>query len=292
MDARTQRPKRLILPVLLMALLPGRGGAVELVPLAVQAGRCETVLPTDHISDQYYLILSVLAREGGPYRVTVQAEPTLRAVSLPRPLGRRDEVWGARVKELAERLDRARCKPRPALTVPSGDPPRQRVFHLFAGQHDFHDPRSYVTVQAELAAVGKHCQVYGDRDEPDRERIKNTAEDAVRAFDEAIYPRATEKLGRVVDVDGDGRFTILFTGWLGRLQRGKVSLGGFVRGSDFYRDVAPPLGNRCDVMYVNANLRPGPHLRAVLAHEYTHAIVFSEHVLTEYVPGLARQDEE
>jgi len=93
-------------------------------------------------------------------------------------------------------------------------------------------------------------------------------------------------------VDRDGRFTILFTPLLARLQKGKVALGGFVRGSDFYRDVAAPFGNRCDMMYLNTDLKPGPHLRTLLAHEYTHAVVFSEHVFGEYLPVAGRSDEE
>jgi hypothetical protein len=93
-------------------------------------------------------------------------------------------------------------------------------------------------------------------------------------------------------VDRDGRFTILLTGWLGRLQGGRVSVGGFVRGSDFWRELAAPFGNRCDMMYLNAGLEPGPHLHTLLAHEYTHAVVFSEHVFGQYLPGLLPQDEE
>jgi hypothetical protein len=147
-------------------------------------------------------------------------------------------------------------------------------------------------VVGELNTVGRHCQVYVDRDHDNARGLRPTVDDAVRAFDEEVYPRARERLGRALDVDRDGRFTILFTGWLDRLQRGKVALGGFVRGSDFYRDVAAPFGNRCDVMYLNTNLKPGPHLRTLLAHEYVHAVVFSEHVFGEYLPVPSRQDEE
>jgi hypothetical protein len=93
-------------------------------------------------------------------------------------------------------------------------------------------------------------------------------------------------------VDGDGRFTILFSDRLSRLQAGKVSLGGFVRGSDFYADLAAPFGNACDMMYLNANLKPGPHLRTLLAHEYTHAVLLSEHVFGEYLPVAGRRDED
>src|SRR5207253_6678528 len=99
-------------------------------------------------------------------------------------------------------------------------------------------------------------------------------------------------LGRAADVDRDGRFTILVTAWLGKLAEGKVSLGGFVRGSDFFRDLAPPFGNRCDMMYLNTDLQPGPALRTVLSHEYTHAVIFSEHVFGSYQPQEPRQDEE
>src|SRR5262249_5797885 len=67
---------------------------------------------------------------------------------------------------------------------------------------------------------------------------------------------------------------------------------GFVRGSDFYRDLRPPFGNACDMMYLNTDLQPGPHLRALLAHEYTHAAVFSAHVLAGYPADGPPQDEE
>src|SRR5207244_1823742 len=106
----------------------------------------------------------------------------------------------------------------------------------------------------------------------------------VRTFDGDIYPQARGELGNVLDVDRDGRFTILFTGWLSRLCNGKVSLDGFVRGSDFYRDLDAPYGNRCDMMYLNTALQPGPYLRSLLAHEYTHAVIFSEHVFGHYLP--------
>jgi hypothetical protein len=50
-----------------------------------------------------------------------------------------------------------------------------------------------------------------------------------------------------------------------------------VRGSDFRRDVSPPFGNHADVIYLNSRgISPGEHLHALLAHEYTHAVGFSE----------------
>jgi hypothetical protein len=93
-------------------------------------------------------------------------------------------------------------------------------------------------------------------------------------------------------VDRDGRFTILFTGWLRRMQGGKVAVDGCVRGSDFHRELQAPFGNGCDMMYLSTTLQAGPHLRTLLAHEYTHAVVYSEHVFGDYLPVAARRDEE
>src|SRR5208337_4955642 len=102
----------------------------------------------------------------------------------------------------------------------------------------------------------------------------------------------TQWFGCPLDVDRDGRFTLLFTAWLRKLQDGKVAVGGFVRGSDFYRDLEAPFSNRCDMMYLSTDLKPGPYLRTLIAHEYTHAVIFCEHVLGDHVAGLAARDEE
>jgi hypothetical protein len=175
---------------------------------------------------------------------------------------------------------------------PAQEPPQTRKFFLFVKDRDFYNSEGYVTVSGELQGVGRHCQVYVDREFEVRSRIQPTVNDIIHTFDEEVYPRACRSLGRAADVDRDGRFTILMTPWLGKLADGKVSLGGFVRGSDFFRDLAPPFGNRCDMMYLNTDLQPGPTLRTILAHEYTHAVIFSEHVFGSYQPQEPRQDEE
>jgi hypothetical protein len=46
------------------------------------------------------------------------------------------------------------------------------------------------------------------------------------------------------------------------------------------------------MLYLNTDLRPGPYLRTLLAHEYTHAVVFSEHVFGNYLPDARRCEEE
>ena len=187
----------------------------------------------------------------------------------------------------------APASPRPPTPVTRRCPPASaKIFHLFVHNQDFRDAGNYLAVTADLQAVGKHCQVYVDHDHADLAGLRPTIADAVRTFDEEVYPSSLRLQGRALDVDRDGRFTILFSAWLGKLQSGKVGLSGFVRGSDFYHDLRAPFSNHCDMLYLNTDLKPGGYLRTVLAHEYTHAVLFSEHVFGDYLPGAARQEEE
>jgi hypothetical protein len=196
-------------------------------------------------------------------------------------------------RQLHERLaDARRDRAGPSTYPAAAEPPARRTFYLFTGDGDFQDAAAYAEVRGDLQAAGRRCQVYLDHDHPDPAGLGPTVADVVRTFDDEVYPHTGRCFGHALDVDRDGRFTVLLTGRLGRLQNGTVSLGGCVRGSDFYADLTAPFGNRCDLMYLNTNLRPGPHLRTLLAHEYTHAVVFSEHVFGDYLPGARREDEE
>jgi hypothetical protein len=267
---------------------PGR-----LIPLVVRDGSCTFVLPTPHADDKYYLIVGSLSLRPGPFSVRVRTRPSAAPLFLPAESPLPDPARLARLRQWRERLDRARrLVQREGDYPPNPRPPGQRDFFIFHHDRDFQDPAHYVRVTGVLRAVGRHCQVYVDRAYADHAGLRPTVDDVVRTFDREVFPRARRALGRARDVDRDGRFTVLFTPWLGKMSNGRVSIEGFVRGSDFYRDVAAPFSNRCDVMYLNTDLKPGPYLRTLLAHEYTHAVVFTEHVLTTYLPELGRRDEE
>ena len=290
------RPARrgwLIAAALLAAVAPAAEPAPgRVLPLAVRDGRCECVLPTARADDKYLLVVGALGRASGPYRVHIRTEATEDAVSLPVEDAPPDDAWRRRTADLAARQAQARKDRPPFDEYPAADqPPPRRVFHLFVRGRDFHDPDGYVDVPADLRATGRRCQVYVDHAFPHPESLQPTIDDAVHTFDEAVYPEARRRLGRCLDVDRDGRFTLFFSGRLDRLA-GNAALSGFVRSADFYRDLAAPFGNRADMMYLNTDLLPGPYLRTVLAHEYTHAVVCSEHVFGDYLPGVVRQDEE
>jgi hypothetical protein len=287
---------RVTLPLLLLAVPAAHADplpAGRVLPLAVRDGRCECTLPTPTTGEQYYLVLGSLARQPGPFPVTVRTEAVAGPAAVPLEAPAPDDGWVRRVDDQRARLARAwRNAPATPGYAASADPPRQHTFYVFVGDQDFQDPAGYVPVPAVLRAVGRCCQVYVDQHAADPAALQPTVDDVVKTFDEDVYPRACRILGQPLDVDRDGRFTILLTDWLGKLQHGKVSLGGFVRGSDFYRDLRAPYGNRCDMMYLNTDLQPGPHLRTLLAHEFTHAVIFSEHVFGDYLPEAPHQDEE
>ncbi len=173
--------------------------------------------------------------------------------------------------------------------MPLAAPAASKAFYIFTGERDLEDPANYQLVQADLALVGRSVQIYLDRTDHDIPGIQRTLAEVLGLFDQEIQPWAQQHLGRVLDVDRDGRFTILLTGRLSTLQNGKVRVDGFVRGSDFFRDLPAPYSNHCDMLYLNAGLTPGPHLRTVMIHEYTHAVTFCEHALTSYrsaSPGM------
>lgn len=263
--------------------------AEEVIPLAVRDGHCSFVIPTDA---PYFLVVGSLARQAGPFHVSIATEATDAPADLPRAPAAKDPDWARRTAELRGRLDRARQAGAPLEEFPPlARPPRERTFHLFVGKRDLGDPAGHVAIAGELRGLGRYCQVYVDRASDRSEALAATIEDIVTTFDTDIYPHA-RRLGRVIDVDRDGRFTILLTGWLQKMAGGTVALGGCVRGSDFDRDLAAPLGNRCDMMFLNADLKPGPHLHVLLAHEYTHALVFCEHAFGNYLPEQPRVEED
>src|SRR5579864_3477046 len=233
------------------------------VPIAVAGGRTSFEVPTPNAGSKTLVIVSVLAQGAGPFPVRLTAWPTGRA--NPPPLA--DDG-------LCRKAD---CPAPPALPTPVpalGLPPAERTFHLMVRDGDVASASNYVAVEGRLRAVGKRVQVYVDA--RDLGRVEDgLLRDLVATFDDSILRTAQRSVGLARDVDGDGRFTVLLTSWLSHLAGGRLAVDGCVRGADLDPDLSVPFGNRCDMMYLSASLKPGPHLRTVLAHEYTHAVTAS-----------------
>jgi hypothetical protein len=265
----------------------------ESIPLKVEQGHCEFVLSTPHESDQFYLIVGSLAAAARDTPIRVSTQATTGPEHLPLDQNMPSPAWRNRIEAQALLLEKQR-RQRPALDrfPPLATPPSSKTFHVFTGERDLDNPAFYEAVHADLHTVGRRVQVYVDRSDRAQPDVAKTIAEVVRLFDDDIGRAAEQRLGQVVDVDRDGRFTILLTRKLGALQKGKVAVDGFVRGSDFFRELPAPFSNQCDMLYLNAALKPGPHLRTVMAHEYTHAVTFCEHALADYHDGPTNQDEE
>lgn len=235
------------------------------VPIAVAGGRTEFDVPTPQAGSKTLVIVSALARGAGLFPMRLTALPARRVG--PAPLA--DD--GPR--RLAERVAPGALAAAAPLGAPRL-PPGERTFHLMVHDGDVASASNYSAVDGKLRAVGRRVQVYVDIRDNATVR-EDLLRDLVATFDDHVYPTAARWLGVARDVDDDGRFTVLITGWLARLAGGRLAVDGFVRGADLDPDLASPFGNRCDMMYLSASIAPGPHLRTVLAHEYTHAVTAS-----------------
>ncbi len=234
------------------------------VPIAVARGLARFDVPTPTLGARTLVIISALARGPGPFPIRLAARPV--ATILP---PERDDDGPGRDRQPVDAVPV--LAPAPAAVL---IPPGERTFHLMVRAGDVASAGNYLAVRGQLRALGRRVQVYVDARDVGRVGA-DLLRDVVLTFDERVHPTATRHFGRARDVDGDGRFTVLITGWLTRLAGGRLAVDGFVRGADLDPDVPAPFGNRCDMMYLSAALRPGAHLRTVLAHEYTHAVTYS-----------------
>lgn len=216
--------------------------------------------------DRYLLIIGSLAASDVEFPLSLNAHPIAAVTKQP-------------IKRIAPLAVRPITTPGASLPLtdrtPSQDTRASRDFSIHVTDGALDDPRSYHKVRGRLIAEGRHVRVYLDGDQTERELYPDIAAEVIRLFDDEVYPTSLQHCGDYCDVDGDGKFAILLSHWLGKLQGGETSVGGFVRGSDFRKTIAPPFGNQADVLYLNSNIAAGPRLKTLLAHEYTHAVLFS-----------------
>ena len=269
-----------------LALFGGTAGAGQDVdrrpaPIAVASGHAAFDLPAEGAGSKTLVIVSALAREAGPFPVRLTATAKRAGDSPARPLTTDPTDPGVRIRDRP-------TSSRPGATRPAW--PTRRFF-LLVRDGDVASASNYLPIDGRLAAVGERVQVYVDpRDASSLD--PGLVPEVVAAFDERVYPVAARRFGAAEDVDRDGRFTILVSSWLTRLAGGRYKVDGFVRGADFDVSVDQPFGNRGDMMYLSASLKPGPHLKTVIAHEYTHAVVFSRRAFPADGHGRLRPEEE
>lgn len=231
----------------------------------------------------YELIVGSLGDSARTYRIRLEARPITRVESFPAaPVG--EPPSGGAGQLPGEWL---------TSTIPpeGGTTNAARRFFLHVTADPLEDPGGYVPVEATVAGEGKGVRVYVDRLTPDSELAVGLVDEIIRILDDEIIPRSRTILGEHADIDADGKLAVLVTPWLGRLCGGKTSLNGFVRSNDFLAGIEVPFGNHGDIMYLNSKLAPGPALKTVLAHEYTHAVCFSRRLANPKRAPLADEED-
>jgi hypothetical protein len=238
--------------------------------------------------NRYLLVIGSLSDNRRPHTVTLSAETIAAAAKLPAhkiaPLTRTPETTTPPRGEATG--------PRHVKSQPVGTGQAKRHFHLHVTDGALDDRRHYVRVVARLVGEGRKVRVYLDQQQQPRELSSGLIDDVVHLLDDDLLPAFRQQVGGFRDVDGDGKLTVLLSPWLGKLQGGKTSLGGFVRKSDFRNDVESPFSNHCDMMYLNSNLTTGPHLKTLLVHEFMHAVSFSARLPSAVHPtGLPDEED-
>jgi hypothetical protein len=282
LDPAARPPARPLHWLALVVIVAASAAAAEPAPVAVESGRAGFDLVTPAAGSKTLIVVSALAREAGPFVVRLDA--TSMSAADVRPMPAAIDPAGPALAGLARPIA-------PTPLVAAIPPWPSRRFSLLVRDGDVASASNYLGVEARLAAVGARVQVYVDAKD-EGTLAPGFVEEVVATFDERVYPLAERRFGPAADVDGDGRFTIFVSSWLTRLAGGRYKVDGFVRGADFDRSVDTPFGNRSDMMYLSAALRPGPHLKTVLAHEYTHAVVFSRRAFPDGLKGRPRPEEE
>ncbi|MGO9465726.1 MAG: hypothetical protein ACLQIB_37705 [Isosphaeraceae bacterium] len=235
------------------------------VSIGVQDGSARFRVPTPGPTSEVLVVVSALSRNCGPFPMRL----AVRAAQESSRLVRADD--GPRRSPAfvrPARLDPAGPSP------PDGMPPSSRSFYLMVKDGDVASASNYTAVTGVLKGVGRRVQVYVALEDVGAV-MGETIKDVISSFDDRIYPVAAGRFGIANDVDGDGRFTVLISSWLGHLGGGRYSVDGFVRVADMDPAFRSPFGNHCDMMYLSSGLKPGAHLRTIMAHEYMHAVVYS-----------------
>jgi len=239
--------------------------------IAVTKGRAIFRAPARTQASEVLVIVSALSRDRGPYSVELSTrsvvDTSAPSIAMDGPLAALKPNPESALKgngsdgELAARD-----------AAPAQAPARKRVFHMLVRDGDAYSPSNYVAIPASLRGLGKRIQVYVALEDQGSVQAE-TVKDIIQSFDDRIYPLMSSRFGPALDVDGDGRFTILLSSWLEHLGGGRYAVDGFVRVADLDRAFQSPLGNQCDMMYLSTSLLSGPYLRTVLAHEYMHAVL-------------------
>ena len=277
-----------------LALLAPAADVAEVLPLHVDNGRCECVVATPRPNDKSSSSSARWTPAPAPVGVRSPADDA-RPGSGADARATSDKVSVEQVRRRNELLALSRKQPPPTDYAASADPPRTAdLLRLHRRPGLPRPPTVTPTVKADLRAPSAALlSVYLDHDAP---RPEVAAADRRRHRPHLRRGGVAE--GRETSA-GPPTWTATAAspscsrGWLDRLQNGKTSLGGFVRGSDFYRDLRGPV--RQPLRHDVPQHRPRRRGRTCARCWPTSTPTPSSSASTSWAttcPTLPRQDEE
>ena len=150
-----------------------------------------------------------------------------------------------------------------------------RIYFLQTAIRNSGEDAGHAAISCQPVAENGRVRIYVD------EHVRR--HESLLQLVQAIHDESSSELGEIVqtlvgpvrDIDHDGRLTIVVTPEIARLGTGTSPVHGLTRPADFVSGLDRPEGNNSDVIFLSSELRPGDQLRAVLAHEWCHASVFS-----------------
>lgn len=138
---------------------------------------------------------------------------------------------------------------------------------LSLGEHSLIDCR--------LAGQTSGVKIFVDQRLNRNNRLAELVQAIAVAAESELAVIVQDLAGPVTDMDLDQHLAIVITPEIARLGNGRTPVEGLTRPADFVPGLDRPIGNNSDVIFLSSSLEPGDHLRAVLAHEWCHAAVFS-----------------
>ncbi|MFO1044275.1 MAG: hypothetical protein U0941_21025 [Planctomycetaceae bacterium] len=147
------------------------------------------------------------------------------------------------------------------------------------------NPGEQSMIHCRLAAQTRRVKIFVDQRLNDGQ-LKDLIQSIAAAAESELADVVKNLAGTVRDVDQDHHLAVVITPEIARLGNGRTPVDGLTRPTDFIPELDRPIGNASDVIFLSSSLKPGDHLRAVLAHEWCHAAVFSRNPRGESGRGI------
>lgn len=175
------------------------------------------------------------------------------------------------------------------------------VYHLPGTDGDPSRPEGWVKIVGRPWIGGRRVRVVLDAGVPRSVPHPELARTIVEELEHRIGVAAEAEWPAAIPWSEDAPLTVLLTPHVARVspapaealgglaaRSGNAPPSGLFRPDDLRIDLAPPFGCGRAVIYLDSSLRPGAHLNAVLAHEFTHYVACSARLAAT---GSVRQDD-